>query len=299
MKMKKNKIFFVINPLHSKKVQKLKNQIKKKFASDNYKINLLISEYKGHAIKLSKKAVDKKATIVVACGGDGTINEVGQTLARTSIPLGVIPLGSGNSFARHFNISRKISIALDVVIENYTTIIDIGKINNTFFFSNFGLGIEAKFIHEYSKKEIHGFLGYIISFFTTISSYKKLPIKIEINKKEEILNPYLFLISNTSQQGYNFSITPKAITNDGIMNLVYTENSSLLILFYNLIISLIIKKNLFQKLKYSKLKQIKITNKSNKPFCLQVDGEILNINKKELFINVISKSLKVIVPKKR
>ena len=174
--MKKNKIFFIINPLHSKGIKKLKSLIKIKFTSHKYDVNILISEYKGHTLKLAKKALDNKADIVVACGGDGTINEVGQSLVKTSILLGIIPLGSGNGFARHFNIPRNINHALDIIFENFSTIIDVGKINNTFFFSNFGLGIEARFIHEYSKKEIRGLKGYIISFFKTISLYKKQKI---------------------------------------------------------------------------------------------------------------------------
>ena len=295
--MKKNKIFFIINPLHSKGIKKLKSLIKTKFTSDKYDVSILISEYKGHAIKLAKKALYNKANIVVACGGDGTINEIGQNLVKTSVLLGIIPLGSGNSFARHFNIPRNLNNALNIISENFSTIIDVGKINNTFFFSNFGLGLEARFIHEYSKKEIRGLKGYIISFFKTISSFKKQKIEIEFNNRKKKLFPFLFLVSNTSQQGYNFSITPKAKANDGKLELVYTENNSLLVLFYNLIISLLIKRKSFQLLKYSELNKISITKTNSTPFCLQIDGEILNINKKKIVLELVPKSLRVIVPK--
>ena len=295
--MNRNKIFFIINPLHSKGLKKLKSLIKTKFTSDKYDVSILISEYKGHAIKLTKKALYNKANIVVACGGDGTINEVGQSLIKTSVLLGIIPLGSGNGFARHFNIPRKLNNAIDIIYQNFSTLIDVGKINNTFFFSNFGLGIEARFIHEYSKKEIRGLKGYILSFFKTISLFKKQKIEIEFNNRKKKLFPFLFLVSNTSQQGYNFSITPKAKANDGKLELVYTENNSLLVLFYNLIISLLIKRKSFQLLKYSELKKISITKINDAPFCLQIDGEILNINKKKIVLELVPKSLRVIVPK--
>ena len=295
--MKKNKIFFIINPLHSKGIKKLKSLIKTKFTSDKYDVNILISEYKGHAIKLAKKALYNKANIVVACGGDGTINEIGQSLVKTSVLLGIIPLGSGNGFARHFNIPRNLNNALNIISENFSTIIDVGKINNTFFFNNFGLGLEARFIHEYSKKEIRGLKGYIISFFKTIPSFKKQKIEIEFNNRKKKLFPFFFLVSNTSQQGYNFSITPKAKANDGKLELVYTENNSLLVLFYNLIISLLIKRKSFQLLKYSELNKISITKINDAPFCLQIDGEILDINKKKIVLELVPKSLRVIVPK--
>ena len=96
--MKKSKIFFIVNALHSKKNKKLKKLIQTKFLSDKYDVNIFISEYKGHSIKLAKKAVQNKANIVVACGGDGTINEVGQSLVKTPVFLGIIPLGSGSGF---------------------------------------------------------------------------------------------------------------------------------------------------------------------------------------------------------
>ena len=294
--MKKNKIFFIINALHLKKNKKLKKLIQTKFLPDKYDLNILFSEYKGHSIKLAKKAVQNKANIVVACGGDGTINEVGQSLVKTPVFLGVIPLGSGNGFARHFKIPRNINNALDIISKNYSTKIDVGKINKSFFFSNFGLGIEARFIQEYSRNKLRGFIGYIISFFKIISKYKKQKVEIEFNNIRKNIFPFLFLISNTSEQGYNFSITPKAKADNGKLELVYTENHSFFVLFYNLIISFFVRIKSFQLLKYSELNKIKIIKKDNLPFCIQIDGEVLNIDKKEFTLKLVPKSLKVIIP---
>ena len=294
--MRKSKIFFIVNALHSKKNKKLKKLIQTKFLSDKYDVNIYISEYKGHSIKLAEKAVQNKANIVVACGGDGTINEVGQSLVKTPVFLGIIPLGSGNGFARHFNIPRNLNNALDIISKNFSTTIDVGKINKKFFFSNFGLGIEARFIQEYSKNKIRGLIGYIISFLKIISTYKKQKIEIEFNNIKKSIFPFLFLISNTSEQGYNFSITPKSKANNGKLDLVYTENHSLLVLFYNLIISFFFRIKSFQILKYSELNKIKIIKKDETPFCLQIDGEMLNINQKDFYLELVPKSLKVIIP---
>ena len=294
--MKKNKIFFIVNALHSKKNKNLKKLIRTKFLSEKYDVNILISEYKGHCIKLAEEAVEKKANIVVACGGDGTINEVGQSLIKKPVLLGVIPLGSGNGFARHFNIPRNLNYALDIISKNFSTTIDVGKINKRFFFSNFGLGVEAKFIEEYSKIKTRGLLGYIISFLKIISTYKKQKIEIEFNNIRKKISPFLFLISNTIEQGYNFSITPKAKSDNGKLELVYTENHSVLILFYNLIISFFFRIKSFQLVKYYELSKIKIIKKDNAPFCLQIDGEILNIKEKEIFLELVPKSLNVIIP---
>ena len=106
----------------------------------------------------------------------------------------------------------------------------------------------------------------------------------------------MFLISNTSEQGYNFSITPNAKADNGKLELVYTENHSVLILFYNLIISFFFRIKSFQLVKYYELSKIKIIKKDNAPFCLQIDGEILNIKEKEIFLELVPKSLNVIIP---
>jgi len=259
-------------------------------------VTILKSNYKGHAIELAKESVKKNPSIIVACGGDGTINEVARFLVGSSIPLGIIPTGSGNGFASHLKISKKIKTALKIIKENKISMVDVGSVNDNYFFSNMGLAFEARFIHEYAKKEIHGFLGYFFSFFRTIKMFKKQLLIIHYGNRKIAIKPYIFLISNTNKQGYNFSITPKTIINNGIIDLVYTEKESILILFYNILISFFFKKTNLLKFKYIQTKNLTITKEIQSSFCLQIDGEMLNIENNELKIKTLHKALNVIVP---
>ena len=103
------KVYFIVKPLGGYKLKQLRKSLEKTFDNKKDSFCIFSSMKKGHSIALTEKAIDEKADVVVACGGDGTINEVAQGLVETQIPLGIIPLGSGNGIARHFKIPLEIS----------------------------------------------------------------------------------------------------------------------------------------------------------------------------------------------
>ena len=98
------RIYFIVKPLSFLTFKKLCKSIEKTFNKKKYSLHVLKTLNKGHAISLAQKAISEKADLIVACGGDGTINEVAQLLVETKIPLAIVPLGSGNGIARHFKI---------------------------------------------------------------------------------------------------------------------------------------------------------------------------------------------------
>ena len=98
------KVIFIVKPIGGYKLKQLSKTIEAAFDPEKDSFSLFETMKKGHAIALTQKAIDEKADVVVACGGDGTINEVARELVETNIALGIIPLGSGNGIARHFKI---------------------------------------------------------------------------------------------------------------------------------------------------------------------------------------------------
>ena len=86
------KIYFIVKPIGQKKIKRLKKLIFTKANKFNFQFKILNSTHKGHAILLAKKSVDEKANAVIACGGDGTINEIAGILVGKKIPLGIIPM---------------------------------------------------------------------------------------------------------------------------------------------------------------------------------------------------------------
>ena len=201
------KIFFIIHVSRSKKIKKI---IQSFFKNRNEKIFLFTSKYKGHTSVLTKNAIKQNANIIVACGGDGTINEIINQIANTKIKLGILPLGSGNGIAKHFKIPNNINQALNLIISNNSKFSDLGKIDKFYFLGNLGFGFENEFINQYQKLRGRGFIYYLFGFIMASFKFNYNTFEIKKNNKTKKIKPFAFTISNLNQQGYNVSITPKA-----------------------------------------------------------------------------------------
>ena len=140
----KNKIVFVVNPIsgtHEKKA--ILKWIEERIDRSIHDYSIVRTEYAGHATQIATTAVREGVNMVVAIGGDGTINEVARALVHTETALGVIPCGSGNGLARHLRIPMEPKAAIDIINSNHRLCIDYGKINNVPFFCTCGVGFDA------------------------------------------------------------------------------------------------------------------------------------------------------------
>ena len=163
----------------------------------------------------------KKADIIVACGGDGTINEVASCLVNTNIPLGIVPFGSGNGLASNLKISKKMEKALQTIKDGLLTKIDVGQINATYFFSNTGLGFDSDVIHNYEKISKRCLISYIKAVYLSFKNYTTSDsVCIQANEEKLIISPFMVFISNSNEMGYNMSLTPKASLRDGVLDVV-------------------------------------------------------------------------------
>ena len=254
------------------------------------------SLYKGHAIELSKKAVDEKADVIVACGGDGTINEVGQAMVHRAIPLGIIPLGSGNGLARHLKISLNNAKAVQNILIRKTVPFDVGNVNDNYFFCNMGIGFEARFIQQYGKNKSHGLWAYFIAFINALSVFKRPEIQVEYEGLKKKMEPFIFMLSNTNQQGYNFSITKDAKSDDGKLKMVWMEKPSWLTLVRFASQVLFYERIRLKKFNSISVKELRVTPTNTKKILIQIDGEHLPLKDDFLKIITLKHALEVIVP---
>ena len=135
-------IFFIVNArIGNRKIAQLTRALLLHMTV--YKHEVHITQYGGHALELAKQAVDSNASLIVAVGGDGTVNEVLQAIVYSKIPLAIVPTGSGNGLARHCNIPLNIEQAVQLISTGHVLPIDIGKANDRFFISNAGVGFDA------------------------------------------------------------------------------------------------------------------------------------------------------------
>ena len=292
----KKKIHFIVKPISSRKFLRLQKAISTQAKKHNIDCLIRKSLYKGHTIELAENAVVEKAYAVVACGGDGTINEVARVLLKTEIPLGIIPLGSGNGIARHFFLPLNLSKAVAIVFEGKPAKMDVGFFDQKYFFGNLGFGLEAIFIEKYQRYGLHGFLSYCLALLGALVSFKYPRVKIEWNQKSMEVSPFILFFSNLNQQGYNITLTPMAKSNNGKLMLFCMEKSNVFKTIKFFVLTLLNKENKAKEISRIVFSEMKITNLKAGPIAFQMDGEFFETNEKTLDIVVLPQKLTVILP---
>ncbi len=289
-------IHFIVNPIAgSGKHQINLELLQTYFNPTDYTIVLKYSNYKKHAIALTQESIKEQPDVIVACGGDGTINEVACCLVSSPIILGIVPMGSGNGLASNLNIPKNIDKALTLIKTESIKSIDVGKINNQYFFSNFGVGFDAEVIKNYEASKSRKLIAYIKA---SLKSLKELEyskeFEISINDKTFNIHPFMVFISNSNELGYNVSLTPKASLQDGLLDvLIISKINKLRILFFG--IAMLFKKpQLVKEAQAIQTKNIHIINKHHDVFQTQIDGELHTIKNKTINISLLEKSLNVI-----
>ena len=289
------KIHFIIKLSNSKIAERIKEEVKIKFDGNKYQVKISESSYKGETKTLAREAVLDKTDLIVACGGDGTINEIINEIKERKFKIAIVPIGSGNGIARHFNIPLDISRALDLILKQNYTKVDIGKVNESLFLGNVAFALGADFIKNYHKIKYVGLVGYFLAFIKTIFSIKEKQFIIDIDGERIISTPLILIVSNTNQQGYNFTVTPKAKTDDGLLDMFIVENRSF---FKNIInvFKIVLGLNFYTgKSIYKKIENLNIT--PQKPIKnIQIDGENLNVNRGVYKIKSVKKTLQLITP---
>ena len=290
------KIHFIIKFSNLKITKKIKEEIKIKFDLKKYQVKISESSFKGETKTLAKKAILDKTDLIVACGGDGTINEILNQIKERGFKIAIVPIGSGNGIARHFNIPLDISKSLDLILEQNFTNVDVGEVNESLFLGNVAFGLGADFIKNYQKIKYQGLFGYIIAFVKTLLNIKEKHFIIDIDGERIETSPLILIVSNTNQQGYDFTVTPKAKTDDGLLDMAIIENLSN---FKNIkiIFKIIFGLNFCPgDMIYKKISSLNIT--PHKPIKnIQIDGENLNTADRNFNIKLFKKKLQLVSPK--
>lgn len=290
-------IHFIVNPIAGKGKTKIKQSfLRKYFEEKYYSIYVKETTYKAHAIQLTRESITEGAHIIVACGGDGTINEVASELVNSSVVLGIIPIGSGNGLASNLKISKNVMEAILAIRGQNSIKIDVGKVNDSYFFSNTGFGFDATVIKNYEASERRTLSCYVsacLKSFREIHKQKK--IEIVIDDKIVVVNPFLIFISNSNVMGYNISLTPNASLQDGLLDVLIVPRLSKWKILAFAMLMLVKKVQLLKGVSSFQTKEIKLLRKSGDHFQSQMDGELLKITDPSVTIKIDKASLLVIV----
>ena len=289
------KVFTIINPISGTvPKKKIAGLIKKMFHPDLFETAIVVTEYAGHAIELTRRALEDGFDYIIAAGGDGTVNEVARTMVHSNSSLGIIPLGSGNGLARDLGISMDTKKAIATIIAGNTITIDYCKANEYAFFCTCGVGFDALVSERFSEGKKRGPISYVKSAITEYIKFRPDTYKITLDDGT-VIDEKAFLITcaNASQYGNNAYIAPNANIQDGKMDVVVL--TPLHPIDVGPITFQLFTKQIKNNHKASHYRSEKVLIKRGMPGPMHIDGEPIYAGK-EIAIETIPAGLHVIAP---
>jgi len=281
------KILFIVNPMSgrgraAKNISKLESLLGKKEV--DYK--MIKTSSPGDAKNIASER-RKDFDIVSVFGGDGTMNEVLNGLVGGNTPMSIIPIGTGNDFARSANLPMKMEPALDNILNGKPISYDIGLFNNERYFINvIGIGFDA-FANIQSRKikRLRGTMVYVVAVFKTLRQWTSVKMKIQMDDKEIEGLSYLTCIANGWSVGGGLSLAPNANLNDGLFDICHVSDISAGKIVRHFSRLMNGKINDFSEVSLHRSKKIKIASNDYLP--MHLDGEIIEGENKEFDIEII------------
>ncbi|MBK9451060.1 MAG: YegS/Rv2252/BmrU family lipid kinase [Bacteroidetes bacterium] len=290
---------FIINPISGKgkrrKPQKTIDKIQETYSKAGANFEIRLWDRLDRIDELIAAAVSEKFDVVVAAGGDGTVNEIGHRLVGTGIALGVIPLGSGNGFARHLGYSTRVRTALAQLLTANAVDIDTGDFGGIPFLNNAGIGIDAEVARQFKASKTRGIHNYVRLASRAFFTFKSFSAKLVVDdKREYIFDDLMFIdITNGSQWGAGAKIAPLSTISDGYLEAIVFERASLIKV--PRLIKLLFLGKLYRhpNIKMVRGKKFEITRRLAGN--AHVDGEAVKLGK-HIEALVREKSMKLLVP---
>lgn len=218
-------ILFILNPI-SGTVSKsnIRDLIDRYVDKTRFDCSVCYTEYAGHATEMAHRAAEKGVDVVVAVGGDGTVNEVARGLVNTKSALAIIPCGSGNGLARHLMLPLDVKQAISVINELEIHCLDYGVIDNHPFLCTCGIGFDAFIAERFAGAGKRGMMTYLEKIFKDGLTYEAETYEYSIDDGEPVeKKAWLISCANASQYGNDAYIAPNASMKDGLLDIVVMD----------------------------------------------------------------------------
>jgi len=290
----KKKVWFIINPISGNNKKRNTQQIiEKTIDRSKFEISFRYTEYSKHATLIAKEAVNLQIDIIVAVGGDGTVNEVSKALIGTRSLFAIVPSGSGNGLGRFLKVPLKTEKAVKVINNTKLFKMDTIQINDDYFVNMAGVGFDAHISHLFANHGKRGFRSYLKLILKEYFNYKPNNYSLRINQQSIDIQAFLISFANSSQFGNNAHIAPLAEINDGLIDICILKRFPI---WKSLIITILLYSKKLTKSKYYQIKKAsKVEIINNNELNAHIDGDPITFNS-NVEIKIIPESLNVVIP---
>lgn len=210
------KPYFIVNPRSGRAARALDTV--RAFAAQ-HSARVVLTDRPRHATELAQRALADGVELIVAVGGDGTLNEIASIVTSTPVTLGLIPCGSGDGLGRHLGIHGSISRALEIILTGQPRLIDTGLAAGHPFFTAAGLGFEADISGRFNRLRHRGFFRYLTTSARAFREYQAQPYSIHCAGARVPFPAFTLVVANSDQYGNNARIAPGARVDDGLLDL--------------------------------------------------------------------------------
>jgi diacylglycerol kinase (ATP) len=298
---------FIVNPEagrgHGRKlVEPLQNELNAR----GIDYELLLTTRGGQAMEFARNG---SGPVVVAVGGDGTLNEVVNGLNDRHRAIGIIPAGSGNDFIKSLRYPRALSSALDIILSGKVRKVDAGVITCTstsratgtvethdrVFINGVGVGFDAAVAARMRTiKHLSGTAVYVMAVLQTLGKFKAPTFRMAVDGVERVSTNLLIAIGNGRCAGGSFYLTPEAVIDDGALDICVIKDVSVTKILRVMPFVMVGRHGKIKEVSFLKARD-EILIDSNDPYFVHADGEVVGQGVNHVRIAIRPQHLPILV----
>ena len=214
------KVLAVINPRSGKgRAEGLRETALSLAKQRGDEVEIRIVAAPGDGTRFAQEAKESGFDRIISIGGDGTLNAVASGIVGSPLQLGIVPMGSGNGYARSLKLPQDPVKALEVAFSGNARQLDVCYLNDLLFLGTAGIGFDAQVAWEFDKSEGRGMWNYMRLIVKHVLSAKPMRVVLKVNKKTREENVLMLVFCNTREFGNGAVISPGSLPDDGLAEL--------------------------------------------------------------------------------
>lgn len=218
-RLNKEDVLVIVNPISgTRSKSNIEDLLEERFAAAGLPYTLHLTTGPDDGRRVAEEAARRGVKLIIAVGGDGTVNEIASALCHTQAVLGIIPCGSGNGLARTLEIPQSADKALDVILGGCVEKCDYGVVNGMPFFCTFGVGFDAAVARKFAGSSRRGKLTYVKHAVEEYLQYQPARYALSLDGEVVVKEAFLIAVCNISQYGNNVYVAPEASVTDGMLD---------------------------------------------------------------------------------